>query len=59
MKYNEAAVFKWVLIFGVAVGSAIALTLLTGGLWSAPSGACVLAIIGCVYALPLDARVVA
>ena len=48
MKYNEAAVFKWVLIFSVAVGSAIALTLLAGGLVGALY-ALVLAIIGCVY----------
>ena len=48
MNYNEAAVFKWVLIFSVAVGSAIALTLLAGGLVGALY-ALVLAIIGCVY----------
>jgi uncharacterized membrane protein len=49
VKYNEAAVFKWVLIFAVAVGSAIAVTLLAGGLVGALY-ALVLAIIGCVYA---------
>jgi hypothetical protein len=49
VKYNEAAVFKWVLIFAVAVGSAIALTLLAGGLVGALY-ALGLAIIGCVYA---------
>jgi uncharacterized membrane protein len=48
VKYNEAAVFKWVLIFSVAVGSAIALTLLAGGLVGALY-ALALAIIGCVY----------
>jgi uncharacterized membrane protein len=48
VKYNEAAVFKWVLIFAVTVGSAIALTLLAGGLVGALY-ALVLAIIGCVY----------
>ena len=48
VNYNEAAVFKWVMIFAVAVGSAIALTLLAGGLVGALY-ALVLAIIGCVY----------
>ena len=37
MKFNEAAVFKWVLIVGVAGASVIGLTLLTrplvGALW--------------------------
>jgi len=37
MKFNEAAVFKWVLIVGVAAISVIALTLvvrpLVGALW--------------------------
>jgi uncharacterized membrane protein len=49
MHYNEAAVFKWVLIFGVTVGSAIALALIAGGLVGALY-ALVLAIIGCFYA---------
>ncbi len=49
MIYNEAAVFKWVLIFAVAGGSAIAVALLAGGLVGALYGL-VLAIIGCVYA---------
>ncbi|MFT3865728.1 MAG: hypothetical protein QM729_15795 [Solirubrobacterales bacterium] len=48
MNYNEATVFKWVLIIGAAAASAIALTLLTtplvGALW-----ALLLAIVGCVY----------
>ena len=48
MKYNEAAVFKWVLIVGVAVGSAIALTLLTSSLVGALWGL-ILAIAACVY----------
>ena len=48
MKYNEGAVFKWVLIFAVAVGSAILLTKLTSGLVGALY-ALVLAIIGSVY----------
>jgi hypothetical protein len=50
MTYNEGAVFKWVVIFGVAVLSAIVLTLLTsplvGALW-----ALVLAIIGIAYGI--------
>ena len=50
MKFNEAAVFKWVLIVGVAAGSAIAVALLTtdlvGALW-----ALALAIAGCVYGI--------
>jgi uncharacterized membrane protein len=50
MNYNEAAVFKWVLIFAVAVGSAIALTLLTNGLVGALY-ALVLAIIGSWYGI--------
>ena len=49
MKYNEPAVFKWVLIFAVAGGSAIAVALLAGGLVGALY-ALVLAIIGCAYA---------
>ena len=48
MNYNEAAVFKWVLIFGAAVASGVALTLLTSGLVGALWGL-LLAIIGCVY----------
>jgi hypothetical protein len=50
MTYNEGAVFKWVVIFGIAVLSAILLTLLTsplvGALW-----ALVLAIVGIVYGI--------
>jgi disulfide bond formation protein DsbB len=50
MKYNEGAVFKWVLIFAVAVGSAILLTKLTSGLVGALY-ALVLAIIGSAYGI--------
>jgi uncharacterized membrane protein len=50
MNYNEAAVFKWVVIVGIAVASAIGLTLLTsslvGALW-----ALVLAIAGIAYGI--------
>lgn len=49
MRYNEAAVFKWVVIFAITVGSAIALTLIAGGLVGALY-ALALAIIGCIYA---------
>ena len=48
MEYNEAAVFKWVLIFGAAVASGVALTLLFGGLVGALWGL-LLAIVGCAY----------
>lgn len=48
VKYNEATVFKWVIIVGIAIGSAIALTLLTSSLVGALWGL-VLAIAGCVY----------
>lgn len=48
MNYNEAAVFKWVLIVAVAAATVIAVTLLTrplvGALWGL-----VLVIVGCVY----------
>jgi hypothetical protein len=50
MKYNEAAVFKWVLIFGIAVASGIGLTLLTSSLVGALWGL-VLAIAGSVYGI--------
>jgi disulfide bond formation protein DsbB len=50
MKYNETAVFKWVMIFAVAVGSAILLTKLTSGLVGALY-ALILAIIGCAYGI--------
>jgi hypothetical protein len=48
MKYNEAAVFKWVVIVGVAILSAVLLTLLTSSLVGALWGL-VLAIAACVY----------
>jgi hypothetical protein len=48
MSYNEGAVFKWVLIVGVAGATVIGLTLLTrplvGALWGL-----VLVIAACVY----------
>lgn len=48
MTYNEGAVFKWVIIVGVAGASVIGLTLLTrplvGALWGL-----VLVIVGSVY----------
>ena len=48
MKFNEAAVFRWVLIVGLAAATVIGLTLLTrplvGALWGL-----VLVIAGCVY----------
>ncbi len=50
MTFNEATVFKWVLIVGVAVGSAIALTLLTSELVGALWGL-VLALAGCAYGI--------
>jgi len=50
MKFNEAAVFKWVLIVGVAGASVIALALLTrplvGALWGL-----VLVIAGSIYGI--------
>jgi hypothetical protein len=50
MKYNEAAVFKWVLIVAAAAATVIALTLLTrplvGALWGL-----VLAIAGSAYGI--------
>lgn len=49
MKISEAAVFRWVVIVGVAAASVIALTLLTrpllGALWGLA-----LAIFACVHA---------
>jgi uncharacterized membrane protein len=55
VKINEAAVFKWVVIFGAAAASVIALTLLTsqlvGALWFL-----VLVIVGCVYGYRWAAR---
>jgi hypothetical protein len=48
MKLNEAAVFKWVVIVGVAAATVIAVTLLTRPLVGALLGL-VLVISGCVY----------
>jgi uncharacterized membrane protein len=49
VKLNEAAVFKWVVIVGLAGALVVALTLLTRPLMGALLGL-VLAIAGCVYA---------
>jgi hypothetical protein len=50
MNYNEGAVFKWVVIVGIAVASVIVLTLLTrplvGDLWGL-----VLVIAGSIYGI--------
>ena len=48
MKLNEAAVFKWVLIVGIAAAAVIAVTLLIRPLVGALLGL-VLVIAGCVY----------
>jgi len=48
MKLNEAAVFKWVLIVGIAGAAVIAVTLLTRPLVGALLGLA-LVIAGCVY----------
>ena len=48
MRLNEAAVFKWVVIVGVAAAAVIAVTLLTRPLVGALLGL-VLVIAGCVY----------
>ena len=48
MQLNEAAVFKWVVIVGVAAAVVIAVTLLTRPLVGALLGL-VLVIVGCVY----------
>jgi uncharacterized membrane protein YdcZ (DUF606 family) len=49
MKFNEAAVFKWVVIVGAAAVVVIAVTLLTRPLVGALLGL-VIVIAGCVYA---------
>ncbi len=49
MKLNEAAVFKWVVIVGIAGALVVAVTLLTRPLVGALLGL-VLAIAGCVHA---------
>lgn len=48
MKLNEAAVFKWVVIVGIAAAVVIAVTLLTRPLFGALLGL-VLVIAACVY----------
>jgi uncharacterized membrane protein YdcZ (DUF606 family) len=48
MKLNEAAVFKWVLIVGIAGAIVIAVTLLTRPLVGALVGLAIV-IAGCVY----------
>jgi uncharacterized membrane protein len=48
MKLNEAAVFKWVVIVGVAAVAVIAVTLLTRPLVGSLLGL-VLVIVGCAY----------
>jgi uncharacterized membrane protein len=48
MRLNEAAVFKWVVIVGIAAAAVIAVTLLTRPLVGALLGL-VLVIVGCIY----------
>jgi uncharacterized membrane protein YdcZ (DUF606 family) len=48
MKLNEAAVFKWVVIVGIAAAAVIAATLLTRPLVGALLGLA-LVVAGCVY----------
>ena len=48
IKLNEAAVFKWVVIVGIAAAAAIAVTLLTRPLVGALLGLA-LVFAGCVY----------
>jgi hypothetical protein len=55
VKLNEAAVFKWVVIVGIAAGAVIAVTLLTRPLVGALLGLA-LAIAGCVYGYRWAAR---
>jgi hypothetical protein len=49
MKINEAAVFKWVVIVGIAAAAIIGVTLLTRPLVGALLGLAIV-IAGCVYA---------
>lgn len=49
MKFNEAAVFRWVVIVGAAAVLVIAVTLLTRPLVGALVGSALI-IAGCVYA---------
>jgi uncharacterized membrane protein len=55
MKISEAAVFRWVVIVGVAAASIIALTLLTSSLWGALWGLA-LVIAGGIHAYRWIAR---
>jgi membrane protein implicated in regulation of membrane protease activity len=48
MKFNEAAVFKWVVIVGIAAAAVIAVTLLTRPLVGALLGLA-LVIAACIY----------
>jgi len=48
MKFNETAVFKWVVIVGIAAAVVIAVTLLTRPLVGALLGL-VIVIAGCIY----------
>ena len=48
MKFNEAAVFKWVVIVGIAAAVVIAVTLLTRPLVGALLGLAIV-IAGCIY----------
>ncbi len=48
MRLNEAAVFKWVVIVGIAAAVVVAVTLLTRPLVGALLGLA-LVIVGCVY----------
>jgi uncharacterized membrane protein len=48
MKFNEAAVFKWVVIVGIAAAVVIAVTLLTRPLVGALLGLAIV-IVGCIY----------
>jgi hypothetical protein len=49
MKFNEAAVFRWVVIVGIAAALIIAVTLLTRPLVGSLLGLAIV-IAGCVYA---------
>jgi hypothetical protein len=50
MNLNEAAVFRWVLIFAAAGGSVLVVVLLAGELVGALWGL-VLALVGCAYGI--------
>lgn len=55
MKLNEAAVFKWVLIVGIAGAVVIAVTLLTRPLVGALLGLAIV-IAGCIYGYRWSSR---